>query len=68
MEGVDLEPVNRLRDGYNRYYVLEKECALRSTRTAQDQFVPLPPATTADLFDRFPLLRVPNIKRNIKPD
>src|SRR5205823_2559018 len=27
---VDLRPVNELREGYNRYYLLEKECALRS--------------------------------------
>ena len=27
---VDLTHVNRLRDGYNRYYLLEKECAVRT--------------------------------------
>ena len=29
---VDLTAVNKARDGYNRYYLLEKECAMRSPR------------------------------------
>jgi hypothetical protein len=56
---LDLRPVNQLRDGYNRYYLLEKECALRSARLAREGFVPLPPVSTDDLLERFPLLRVP---------
>ena len=32
VHGLDVQPINELRDGYNRYYVLEKECALRNRR------------------------------------
>ena len=53
---VDLKPLNRAREGYNRYYVLEKECAVRSVKTAQDGFEPLPMATTEDLRRLFPQL------------
>jgi len=56
---LDLNVVNQLREGYNRYYLLEKECALRSARLAREGFVPLAPVRIDDLFDRFPLLRVP---------
>jgi hypothetical protein len=56
---LDLHPVNQLREGYNRYYLLEKECALRSARLAREGFVPLTPLRIEDLLDRFPLLRVP---------
>jgi len=58
VETVDLKEVNRLRDGYNRYYVLEKECALRSERLARLGFEPLRPATHAELFDRYVKLPV----------
>ena len=60
---IDLEPINRIRDGYNRYYLLEKECALRSARLAQQGFVPLEFVRIEDLLERFPLLRVPEVLR-----
>ena len=53
---VDLARVNQLRDGYNRYYVLEKECAVRSPKVARQGFRPLPPLTTADLAAELPPL------------
>jgi hypothetical protein len=56
---LDLQPINQLRDGYNRFYVLEKECALRSARLAREGFVPLAPVRVEDLLERFPVLRVP---------
>jgi hypothetical protein len=56
---VDLAPVNELREGYNRYYLLEKECALRSARLARIGYRPLGPLTTADLEEALPLLPVP---------
>ena len=59
---VDLAPVNERRDGYNRYYLLEKECALRSPRLARQGFVRLEPLTTADLFAALPLLPVPALR------
>jgi hypothetical protein len=62
LSGVDLTAVNELRDGYNRYYVLEKECAVRSARVARQGFVPMEPLTIADLADQFPLLPVPRLR------
>ena len=59
LDAVDLRPINELRDGYNRYYVLEKEFAVRSARVARHGFVPLAPLTAAALFELLPLLPVP---------
>lgn len=59
---VDLTTVNELRDGYNRYYVLEKECAVRSARIARQGFVPMKPLTIDDLTTEFPLLPVPRLR------
>ncbi len=59
LRAVDLGPLNELRDGYNRHYVLEKECAVRSPRLAREGFVRLEPFTTADLFALLPPLPVP---------
>jgi hypothetical protein len=59
---VDLTELNRLRDGYNRYYLLEKECAVRSVRLALQGFQRLEPFTTADLLSLFPALPVPRLK------
>jgi hypothetical protein len=55
---VDLTPLNELRDGYNRYYVLEKECALGSAAVARQGFRPLLPYTFAELHAEVPLLPV----------
>jgi len=59
---VDLTAVNELRDGYNRYYVLEKECAVRSARIARQGFVSMNPLTMDDLTAEFPLLLVPRLR------
>jgi len=59
---VDLTYVNELRDGYNNYYLLEKECALRSGRLARQGFVRLEPLTTEDLFVALPLLPLPVLR------
>src|SRR5262249_22228531 len=56
---IDLQPINDLRDGYNRYYLLEKECALRSPRLARQGYCPLPPLTTLDLARLLPPLKSP---------
>ncbi len=53
---VDRAGVNKLRDDYNRHYVLEKECAVRSVVVARHGFRPLPPLTTADLVEALPVL------------
>jgi hypothetical protein len=61
LASVDLSAVNELRDGYNRYYVLEKECAVRSPRVARQGFVPLEPLTIDDISAQLPLLPVPRL-------
>lgn len=61
LAGVDLRPLNTLRDGYNRHYLLEKECALRSTRLARENFRRLEPLTHDDLSRLFPPLPVPRL-------
>ncbi|MGE3805560.1 MAG: hypothetical protein AB7K24_12870 [Gemmataceae bacterium] len=53
---VDLRAVNEERADYNRYYLLEKECALRSARLARVGFRTLEPLTVDDLLERLPLL------------
>jgi hypothetical protein len=58
---LDLAPVNEVRAGYNRYYVLEKECAVRSAVVARQGFQPLPPITVADVAGVLPELPVPRL-------
>ena len=55
---LDLGPLNRAREQYNRWYLLEKECAMRSTRSATGGFETIPSATVADLSAAFPPLPV----------
>jgi hypothetical protein len=62
LAGVDLGRVNGLREGYNRYYLLEKECALRSPRLARQGYRPLPPLTREDLESLMPPLPAPRVK------
>jgi hypothetical protein len=61
--GLDLSAINGLRDGYNRYYLLEKECAVGSSRLLPQTFRRLPPVTTAEVLDRLPPLPVPRAAR-----
>jgi hypothetical protein len=61
LAGLDLSAVNQARDGYNRYYVLEKECALRSAALARLGFRPLPPLTHAEVAALLPPLPVPRL-------
>jgi hypothetical protein len=58
---VDLMPVNQLREGYNRYYLLEKECAVRSVVIARQGFTPLKPLALDDLTALLPPLPVPQL-------
>lgn len=59
---VDLKPMNDARDAYNQYYLLEKECALGSSRIARLGYHRLEPVTLDDLRKEFPLLKLPRIK------
>jgi hypothetical protein len=61
LEKVDCGTINALREGYNRYYVLEKACALRSDRLARIGFVPMEPLSVAELAGHLPLLPVPKL-------
>jgi hypothetical protein len=61
---LDLTPLNRELEAYNRYYLLEKECALRSARLARQGYRPFSPISTDDLLDQFPLLSVPPLAKH----
>jgi hypothetical protein len=61
---LDLRPVNELRDKYNRYYVLEKACSLRSDVLARQGFVPMPPLGVEEVLGHLPLLPVPKLARD----
>ena len=56
---LDLEKLNALRDGYNRFYLMEKECALGSARIARQGYRKLDPLSPEDLLKMFPPLRLP---------
>jgi hypothetical protein len=53
---LDLSGINTLREGYNRYYVLEKECAVRSPRVARQGFQPLELLTAEHILNVLPTL------------
>ena len=63
LDTIDLGPINRQIDHYNRYYVLEKECVLGSIRLAARHFVPREFVTLDDLRIEHPLLPVPQLRR-----
>jgi hypothetical protein len=56
---LDLDHVNEIREHYNRYYLLEKECALGSSRVARAGFQKLNPLQPDDFLKILPLLPVP---------
>lgn len=62
LEGLDLTPINHLIAGYNRWYVLEKECAVGSPRVAREGFRPVAPLTVDALKARFPSMHLPSLK------
>jgi hypothetical protein len=59
MRNLDLQKLNLLRDGYNRFYVMEKECALGSARVARQGFRKLDPLRPDDFLAVLPLLPMP---------
>ncbi len=61
LDGLDLGPLNRTVDHYNRYYLLEKECSLGSARLAARHFVPQARLTREVLLDAHPTLPVPGL-------
>jgi hypothetical protein len=59
MAGLDLTHVNELRERYNRFYLLEKECALGPSRAARFAFQRLNPLQSDDFLKLIPPLPVP---------
>ena len=59
LDSLDLVPINQLVDGYNRYYLLEKECALGSARVARHRFTLREPLILDELRAQHPELPVP---------
>jgi hypothetical protein len=62
LDGINLDPINRQVDDYNRYYLLEKECSLGSARLAARHFVPKVRVTLDELRLELPPLPVPVLK------
>jgi hypothetical protein len=60
---LSLDAVNEERAAYNRHYLLEKECALRSAILARQGFQPLQPLTVQELAALMPELAVPQCKQ-----
>lgn len=56
---IDLTVVNDLREKYNRYYLLEKSCAIRNEAVVRAGFVPMTPFDLAELQQHLPLLPEP---------
>jgi hypothetical protein len=56
LETLDLGPINRQIDMYNRYYVIEKECSLGSARLAHRHFEPVGRWSLEGLLVWFPPL------------
>lgn len=56
VEGIDLGPVNGLIAEYNRWFPLERECAMRHAFQFRDDFQPRPRIEPAELAIRQPLL------------
>jgi hypothetical protein len=62
LDDLRLDPINRMIDQYNRYYLLEKECSLGSARLAARHFTPRPRLTREVLLADHPFLPVPEFK------
>ena len=62
LDALDLDPINRQIENYNRYYVLEKECVVGSSRLASRHFVPRTLLTRDELRAEHPLLPVPQLR------
>ncbi|MDR3635149.1 MAG: hypothetical protein P4L84_15200 [Isosphaeraceae bacterium] len=61
LDELDLDPLNRMIENYNRYYVLEKECSLGSAKLAARHFIPRPRLSRDELLIQYPLLPVPEL-------
>jgi len=57
------DAVNHQIDRFNKYYVLEKECIVGSSRLASRLFVPQPRIEPAWLLEQLPILPVPRLRQ-----
>ena len=64
VEEFNFDPINRMIEQYNRYYVLEKECSLGSARLAARHFVPKARLSPDSLLALYPLLPVPELNHD----
>lgn len=62
LAAVDVSAVNALIDGYNRYYVFEKECVVRSAPIARQGFRPREHLTLERLTALLPPLPLPQLQ------
>lgn len=62
LDGINLDPINRQVDDYNKYYLLEKECSLGSARLAARHFVPKARVGLDELRRELPPLPVPTLR------
>ena len=62
LNGLDLDRINGAIDGYNRYYLIEKECRLGSTRLAARHYQPYPSLTPGAIQTHYPTLPVPTLR------
>src|SRR6185312_9186036 len=63
LESLNLGPANQVIDQYNKYYVLEKECVMGSSRLAARFFTPIQLLSSERLLQDHPLLPVPALAR-----
>ncbi len=59
LDALNLEPINTMIEHYNRYYVLEKECVLQSSRLAALHFTPYAPLCISELRAEYSVIPVP---------
>jgi hypothetical protein len=62
LNGLDVNLINQAIELYNRYYLLEKECSLGSSRLAARHFQPVAPLTVETLLADYPVLPVPGLR------
>ena len=58
LDELPLDAINDRIDGYNRYYLLEKECAFGASRVAARHFRPRPQITPDHLREVHPLIPI----------
>jgi hypothetical protein len=56
---IDVAVVNEIREGYNRYYLLEKSCAVRNEAVVRQGYEPQTPLDVEELLHHLPPLPAP---------